>query len=179
MKEKHLLLKSTVLIFVLLIISFCIHAHLVGDRLNIFVRDLYSIRNLERINKAIILYAEENEKMPSASKWADSLVEKNELLFKMDFITPTSYDHFGIYYNNALENKSLSSINKDTVVLFTARGEWNSNGNKKVFYEKTTGRKYYHVITLNGDVYRHDADDDTYLRLKDAQTIKSESLYWE
>lgn len=179
MKKRHLSLKASAITFVLLVMAFVVYTHLHQDRRNLFVRDFYFKRNLERINQAIILYAEENEEMPPASIWADLIEEKNKLLFKKDFVTPMSYSQFGIYYNNVLENKSLSSFNKDTVVLFTAKGEWNSSGNKKVFLEKSVNLKRSYVITLNGDIYTYNSNDGTYIRLKDAQIIKPENLYWD
>ena len=179
MKRRHLLLKTSVIIFVLLVMAFVVYIHLHGDWRNLFVRDFYFKRNLERINLAVLLYAEKhNGIMPTASSWADLIKDKNPLILKEDFVTPMSYSNFGIYYNNALENKSLPSLKENTVVLFTAKGKWNSNGNIQYFREHSSHRHVY-VITINGEIYRYNPDNDTYLRLKNSQEINSGSLYWE
>ena len=54
------------------------------------------------------------------------------------------------YFNKVLENKQLPDIKENTVVLFTAKGEWNSNGDMKFFREKSVNLKAANIIVSGG-----------------------------
>lgn len=177
---KHKLLYGMLKLISILFIMAVLFAYITETRRSEFVKYWYFKRNLERVNQAVILYAQENDsEMPSALRWADLVKNNNQLVLKEDFITPMSYPGFGIYFNKTLENKSLSDIKGNTVVLFTAKGEWNSNGDMKYFREKSDNLKHSYVITLNGDIYKYRSKNDTFLRLKDSQVIDFDALYWE
>jgi len=139
----------------------------------------YFVHNLRRINQAVVLYTQEYQgKMPTASIWAD-LIKKQQLVFESDFITPMSYSNSGLYYNRSLEDKLAVNLKGCTVVIFTGRGPWNANGNMIDFRNSSVNRKYSYVITLNGNVYRYIADNNSYQRLKDGRVFSFDTLHWE
>ena len=107
MKKKHVLLRIIAFFSILLIILFT-YTYFHQKHRSEFVKYWYFKRNLERVNQAVILYAQKNDsEMPSASKWGDLVKNKNQLILKEDFITPMSYPDFGIYFNKALERRIL------------------------------------------------------------------------
>ena len=174
-------MKVLLRLLAVLFILFVIIPSMMGIISNILrseaVKYSYFKRNLKRINLAVISYAEEhNGIMPSASSWADLIKNNNQLLLKADFVTPMSHPNFGVYYNNALENKLLTSLKDDTVILFTNRGEWNSNGDIRFLHEKAVNLNHLYIITLNGEIYRYHPKKDTCKKLSSAEWINSESL---
>lgn len=179
MKKNNLLFGIIVTVFIMFVFS-SIFVSLTNRKRSEFVKYWYFKRNLERVNLAVLLYAEEHNKiMPSASSWADLIKEDNQLILKEDFVTPMSYSYFGLYYNKSLENKSLSNLKKDTIVLFTAKGEWDSNGDTKIFCKKSVNEKHSYVITINGDIYKYNPDANIFRGLKDNRVIDFSNLYWE
>lgn len=158
MKINSLLSKTLTIIFIFFVVVF-LFVYITENRRSEFVKFWYFQNNFKRVNLAVLLYAEEHDGiMPPASSWADLIKGNNQLILKGDFVTPMSYSGFGIYYNNALENESLSRLNEDTVVLFTAEvpfaaeHQWNANGSKEFFYKH--GSKHSYLITLNGEIYK-------------------------
>jgi hypothetical protein len=136
----------------------------------------YFRANLKRINIAIAEYANGHSgKMPDAQVWADLITKQNKLIMEEDFMAPSEYGK--ICYNANLSNKLYSDLKGNTVTLFMARGDWNVNGNKDWFYENSVHRKHSYLITLDGLIYRHDPDHNTFFLLDGEERIPY-NLIW-
>jgi hypothetical protein len=148
------------------------------SRRNEFMAYWYFRANLRRINIAITEYANEHSgKMPEAQVWADMITKQNKLILREDFRAPHS--SFRVCYNANLGEKLYSDLKEGTIVLFMGRGDLNANGDKNWFYENSVNRKHSYLITLNGEIYRHNPDRDDFLRLSDGKTIPSGDLLWK
>jgi hypothetical protein len=169
-----------ILLILLLLILFAIsHGKSTIASRNRFVANCYFWANLNRLNLAVASYAQEHSGiMPDSQRWADSLIEQEELLMKKDFITPSSFSSYGVYYNSNLQGKLYSDLEDEHVILFTTKGEWNASGTEKLFYERSSGHGISYVITLNGKIYRYNPDRKDFTRIKGDGVIDPNGLVW-
>ncbi len=143
---------------------------------NEFVSYCYFRNNLTRINQAVIEYARENEgNMPIASTWGDEIIKRFPHIYKDDFVSPASFSSYGVCYNRLLEKRQLSELKEETVVLFMADEGWNANGDKSVFHK----HNHPYLITLSGDIYKYNPDDNNFVNLRVDRVITPEEICWK
>lgn len=174
------LLRGILVCIILGFVFFYLFIYMTISRRNEIIANWYCENNLKRINQAILIYANKHDgEMPITSTWADLILEENQLVFKEDFVTPASWTSWGICYNKSFEEKNISDLKAEAVILFMAKGDWNASGSKELFCKDSVSRKHSCIITLNGDIYRHDPDRDCFTRIRDNVIVESDSLSWQ
>lgn len=114
--------------------------------------------NLRILGDTIRRYAAANGgRLPDANQWCDQLLEFDKRLSKSSFKHPkVEYGECNFAFNTNIGGQILSTIPRDTVMVFEADGVWNLNGNDALF--NNTSHDLYETETSNNtrsNLYRH------------------------
>jgi hypothetical protein len=110
------------------------------------------VYELESLYKAIKDYSEiNNGYLPSADRWSDLLIEQDKTLSKDTFKHPL-VEGSAIAFNKNLDGIRLLDVDKNTVLLFEAKGGWNLAGGKELMKNSNPSRITVYVLFMNGKI---------------------------
>ena len=112
--------------------------------------------NLKQLALAVKIYsADNNETLPSPTKWCDAIqshVGTPGTSAKI-FVCPTEPDRrCGYAYNANLEGKKDNEINPQTVLLFESNAGWNGTGTANSVSAQRHSRQVVNVAFIDGSV---------------------------
>jgi hypothetical protein len=131
---------------------------------------VYELRSLY---KAIRDYSKMNNGyLPAADSWCDLLIEHDKTLSKDVFNHPR-IEGSVIAFNENLDRMRLLDVDKNTVLLFEAKGGLNLAGGKELMKNSNPSRVFVDILFMNGKIEQCLIGHDDYNRY----TI--ESIRWK
>ncbi len=123
---------------------------------------------LNNLRNTMLEYSEHNNnRFPSAEKWCDLLIRNSEYLSEFDFLIFHHEYSCNVAFNKNLGGLKLSEVAGNTVLLFTANGDRNLNGDYDLM--KTYQREqeqYAYLCLVNGRIVRYRLSDGTLFEIR-------------